>query len=223
MVNSSIQPKNEEPARSKLAVGIGTGIVVAVVTAAVGYVVTFVDQHRKDQVQFVSAQIEKLYGPLFALSQANDVAWAHFHQGYWKDRETFFQEGQRLNANDIELWRRWMSSVFQPLNVKMEDVIVNNMNLFVGEKIPAMFLQFVSHVESYKAVISRWKPEDSKDLEKYAEPQENLPVVLFPKQPDFSRCIADQFHLLKSLQQDLQNELIGSLSPLQEKTPETCG
>ena len=43
-----------------------------IVAAAVGYVISYLDQHRKDQVAFVSTQIEKLYGPLFALSQAND-------------------------------------------------------------------------------------------------------------------------------------------------------
>jgi hypothetical protein len=72
-----------ESAGSKIFVGV----VIAIVAATFGYLVSHLDQHRKDQITFVSEQIEKLYGPLFALVQANDIAWARFHPGYWKDRQ----------------------------------------------------------------------------------------------------------------------------------------
>lgn len=99
--------------------------------------VSYLDQNRKDQVAFVSMQIEKLYGPLFALTQANDIAWAHFRQGYWNDRKEYFQTNVALSPAAIELWRRWMTNVFQPMNVKMEDALVNNAQLLVGWPLPS--------------------------------------------------------------------------------------
>ena len=58
-----------------------------------------------------------------------------------------------------------MQNVFQPMNVKMEDAIVNNAQLLVGERMPPMFLQFVSHTEAYKSVIAKWKEGAPVNLE----------------------------------------------------------
>jgi hypothetical protein len=135
-----VAASNNSPSES-IGSKILVGVVVAVLAAIFGYAVSYLDQHRKDQVAFVSAQIEKLYGPLFALVQANDTAWAHFKQGYWKDRQAYFQTDVSLQPAEIELWRRWMSNVFQPMNIKMEDALVNNAQLLVGERIPPNFVK----------------------------------------------------------------------------------
>ena len=212
-------PKDDasESVGSKILVGVA----VTILAAIFGYIVSYLDQHRKDQVAFVSAQIEKLYGPLFALVQANDIAWAHFRQEYWKDKRDYFQANSDLHPADIELWRRWMREVFQPMNIKMEDALVNNAQLLVGERMPPMFLQFISHTEAYKSVIAKWEegavtiPEDMSALA-------NVSPVAFPRQPAFSNCIVAQFHMLKALQQQLQEQLIGWFQPLKEETPAEC-
>lgn len=198
------------------------GLAIAVLTALFGYLMSYLDQHRKDQVAFVSTQIEKLYGPLFALVQANNTAWSHFRQSYWNDRDDYFQKGVRLGPEEVELWRRWMRNVFQPMNIKMEAALVDNAQLLVGDRMPPMFLQFISHVEAYKSVIANWKdgaaskPEDASAIE-------NASPVAFPKQPDFSNCIVQQFHSLKALQQRLQGQFIGGFQSLKEEIPKSCG
>ena len=210
-------PPSRESTGSKIIVGVS----IAVVAAIVGYLISYLDQHRKDQITFVSAQIEKLYGPLFALVQANNIAWVHFQEGYWPNRQNYFQENVPLNSYDIELWRRWISNVFQPINVKMENAIVNNAQLLVGEQMPRMFLQFVSHAEAYKSVIATWKdgaPIAADD----ASWRENMSPVSFPKQPDFTNCIVAQYHMLKTLQQKLQEQLVGWFNPLREDIAPNC-
>lgn len=196
------------------------GVLIAVFTATVGYLVSYADQHRKDQIAFVSAQIEKLYGPLFALVQANDMAWVHFQQNYWKERQSYFQIDTPLQAVEVDLWRLWMRNVFQPMNVRMEEAIVNNAQLLVGEQMPSMFLQFISHTEAYKSVIASWKegPVKADGMSASA----NVPPVAFPSQPAFSKCITAQYRNLKKLQQQLQQQLIGRLEPLRQELPSDC-
>jgi hypothetical protein len=155
MGESMVEPPPQKPTES-IGSKILVGVIVAVGAAIFRYIISYLDQHRKDQVTFVSTQIEKLYGPLFALVQANDIAWAHFREGYWRDRNNYFQTDIPLKPADIDLWRRWMRNVFQPMNIKMEDALVNNAQLLVGEQIPPMFLQFISHTEAYKSVIAKW-------------------------------------------------------------------
>jgi hypothetical protein len=209
--------KSIESTGSKIIVGV----VIAVVAAAVGYLISYLDQHRRDQITFVSAQIEKLYGPLFALAKANDIAWRHFQEADWDDRPVYFPDGVALPEKDIVVWRLWMSNVFQPMNVKMENAIVNNAQLLVGEEMPQMFLQFISHTEAYKSVIATWK-EGAPIVEADRLSRANASPVSFPKQPDFTDCIVDQYHMLKALQQQLQEQVVRWFTALREEIAPAC-
>jgi hypothetical protein len=188
---------------------ITAAIFIAIVTAILGYFISFVDGHRKDRLEHVNLQIEKLYGPLFALTKANGTAWAHFQAGWLPKREYYFDQNIKLDNHDIDNWRRWMQTVFQPMNVKMENAIVANSHLLVGDRMPLLFLQMVSHTESYKAVIESWKNDDSPA--RYSA-ESNVSPVYYPKRPelshDLAECIADQYHALKELQHDLETKTI---------------
>jgi hypothetical protein len=197
------------------------GVIIAMATAVVGYLLLYLEQHRKEQITFVSAQIEKLYGPLFTLAKANDIAWRHFREADWGDRPAYFPEGVALPEKDIVVWRQWMSNVFQPMNVRMENAIVNNAQLLVGEEMPQMFLQFISHTEAYKSVIATWK-EGAPLVEADRSSRANASPVSFPKQPDFTDCIVDQYHMLKALQQQLQEQVVGSFTALREEIAPAC-
>jgi hypothetical protein len=216
---------SHEPIGSKILVGVA----IAILAATFGYVVSYLDQHRKDQIAFVNAQIEKLYGPLFAMVQTNDIAWRHFRQIYWSERASFFAKNHELNQEDIDLWRRWIRNVFQPINVKMEDAIVNNAQLLVGEHMPQVFLQFISHTEAYKSVIAKWEDEEKEEKQEMSPTLDisylakaNMSPIVFPPQPAFTNCIVEQFRILKTLQQQLQAQLIGWFQPLKEKIALEC-
>ena len=149
----------------------------------------------------------------------NDDAWDIFHEAYWKGREDFFQPNVPLSSADIELWRRWMRNVFQPMNIKMEDVLTNNAQLLVGDKMPIIFSQLIAHTEAYKATIAKWtEPTGTEDK----SPIANLSPLPFPKRPDLRDCITAEFHALKVLQQQLKEQLIGWPRSLQEELPSEC-
>ncbi|MCF4127550.1 hypothetical protein [Methylobacterium sp. SyP6R] len=208
-------------ARESIGSKIIVGIVIAVVASTIGYFISYLDARRKDQITYVNSQVERLYGPLFSLIQANNIAWNHFQQGYWPHRQQYFQAGVTLSSDDIELWRRWMRNVFQPINIKMEDAIVNNAQLLVGEKMPPMFLQFISHSEAYKAVIAKWKEGSLANSEEFSA-RANVSPVSFPAQPDFTDCIVAQYHRLKSIQQKLQEQFVGWFTSLTEEPVKEC-
>ena len=65
--------------------GIIAFLLGAMITGAVGYIFGGPNDHRKAQLDFVNAQIERLYGPLYALTQANNEIWNQFRNSeYWR-------------------------------------------------------------------------------------------------------------------------------------------
>lgn len=144
--------------------GIVTGAVVAIATAAFGYFFGVVNDIRKSKLDFVNAQIEKLYGPLYAETQANNATWDEFKkQPYWrKNPQTvyFFSDADPPTVEEAKRWRTWIKAVFQPLNIEMEKAIIENSQLVIGENIPRAFNKIVAQTEAYKAVMSGWKDDD---------------------------------------------------------------
>ena len=206
---------------------IFAGIMIAAATAFIGYFISYLDQHKKDQVQFVSTQIEKLYGPLFALTQANDIAWTHFHDGYWPERKSYFPNDRALTSGEVQVWRRWMKTVFQPLNERMERAITDNAQLLVGNQMPPLFLQLAAHTEAYKAIIAKWDSPGDTNSKDYLFDKGNSSPVFYPRPPvtkyDISVCVRDQFDSLTKLKQELSEQFIGSFGPLKEKIVPSCG
>jgi hypothetical protein len=125
--------------------GIATAIFVAVATAVIGYAVSFIDEHRKNQIQRVNTQIEKLYGPLYAYSIANKRAWTELHKKYRSGKTYFFNDQDKPSAEQVEVWRRWMKTVFMPINLKMESAIIENAQLLDGNRVYSLFTHESPH------------------------------------------------------------------------------
>jgi len=189
------------------------GVLIAVIPAVLGYICSFADSIRKDELAFTNEQIEKLYGPLYALAQANTQTW-----------KQFVASGKAPNwdnATDdqISWWRLWMSQVFQPMNVKMEDVIVHNSQLVVGDRFPEIFQQVIVNTEAYKALIAGWQPLGN-DAAKYRSKSAN---TVEPRFPDaFEGCVASIYTALKQRQAALQNSIFGLYLPTPLPTPRDC-
>jgi hypothetical protein len=150
---------NDEKSSGTSFKGIITTIFLGIVSAIVGYAVSFVSDHRKSEIEFVNSQIEKLYGPLYAYGVANAGSWTELHQRRGGDPD-YFHDHPPVTAQDVEIWRRWMTNVFMPKNIKMEEVIIENSQLLDKSKIYPVFEDLITHIESYKATIARWDAKD---------------------------------------------------------------
>jgi hypothetical protein len=228
MVTQKHAPKNGESMGWK----IGAGIATALAGATIGLVVNFVEQRRANELQFVSSQIERLYGPLFALREASGLTFVHWHKFYWPDREKYFDPNYQIKPKDIELRRRWMKEVFQPINVRMEEVLVNNSHLLIGQRMPPMFLQFISHTEAYKAVMAKWELNSSSTDPEYLSEAANVSIVAYPPRLtdpdnpdrlDFSSCIKQQYDALRHLQDALRRNIWTVLWATPPTIPTVCG
>jgi hypothetical protein len=147
------------------------GVLIAVIPAALGYIFSSFDSLRRERLEFTNNQIEKLYGPLYALTQASDVAWKEFEAANWpgspETRRYFFDRRQPPTVEETAQWRHWMETVFQPLNLRTESIIVDNSQLIVGNELPKTFQLLIAQTEAYKAVISSWSDVDKGNPTRY--------------------------------------------------------
>jgi hypothetical protein len=179
-------------------------ILIAVLGGAIGYGASFITELYKDRTTVIDDQIQKLYAPLYSLTRADEAAWNQFQKSQWPDRQAFFPIPKNLDQkSQTMIWRRWMEAVFQPLNERREDAIINNAQLVIGGEMSPVFSSFLAHVEAYKVLIVAWKAEGDKLSSNSSETEANVPLTQFPD--TFNECVQKEFEKLKARQKDLHS------------------
>ncbi|TCK32745.1 hypothetical protein B0G84_8616 [Paraburkholderia sp. BL8N3] len=194
------------------------GFSVAVLPAVATYVASFVDKVRVSELEFVDAQIEKLYGPLYALTQTDRFSYETFVRAHAPGGEAFtLATNYPPTAEQMRLWRTWVTTVFQPLNLKMEDAIVSNAHLVIGAQLPAAFIGLIAETEKYKVLIELWKAQGhDKDLDvTYPGNVVGIPGGL-------TACAAQSYLMLKARQKELRWNLLSVLWARPLSPPESC-
>jgi len=211
-------PKKKETSSN----GIVIAISVAIVTATVGYFISTMQDQRKREIDFVDQQIEKLYGPLFALSTATKGAAQQVLFKVRRGKDKFFDEHDPPSLTEVEQWRLWIRTVFQPMNKKMEAAIVNNAQLIEGGHIYPVFADLVLHAESYEGTIAKWKETDIKENPHFRERSENTAVNEFPD--GFDTCIEQRFKAMLAKRTCLKRSWIFPFEACEDyrSFPENC-
>jgi hypothetical protein len=114
---------------------------------------------RKDKLDRLNQQLKLLYGPLYALSQANQLAWEAFRSRV-KPGGPFFGGESPPSPEELSQWRYWMSTVFRPINEEMFSLITKNADLLIEDDLPKSLRLFCAHVAAYKVVFERWSKHD---------------------------------------------------------------
>jgi hypothetical protein len=145
-------------------------------------------------------QLRNLYGPLFATLVANDAVWSAFVKNYWPKhgKPSFFTDGSATTEEEKKTWRIWMLSVFEPINARIEKIIVGTGDLLEGDELPQVFADALAHIAAYRATYARWKENDF---------SEHTSVFNYP-----DGLLAHVEKIYKSLKQ-LQRQLIAETSP----------
>jgi hypothetical protein len=140
-------------------ISAGVGLLVAIL----GYVFTYRTgrrlNERQDRLTRVNAQLAELYGPLLVLTAVDTTTWEIFKQRHIAGRIAYFDGSPRTSA-DVELWMTWVKTVWMPTNRRIFDILVSHGDLIVDDSVPAIFLDFCAHVQSYEAVLARWEVGD---------------------------------------------------------------
>ena len=178
--------------------------VVATILVAIGgslaaYLNTLRIASRKDQLDHVDRQLRKLYGPLFALNHVSNTAWRAFRQKYRPGADSYWRTDPGPTPEDEAAWRLWMSTVFMPLLLRMEEVILEHSDLIEEQDMPRCFIDLISHISAYKPVLQKWSNDD------YSE---NVSVIRFPG-ADLTAYLEPQYRILKMRQTELRGETAG--------------
>ena len=73
-------------------------------------------------------------------------------------RASYF--GDETSNEEKERWRLWMIEVFEPLNARMEKVILENGDLLEGNRVPDVFVETLAHIAAYRALYAKWNEGD---------------------------------------------------------------
>lgn len=129
-------------------------ILIALVGIAGAYWNNTATERRKAKMGYVSDQLRDLYGPLYSLSHASEVAWNTFRNKY-RPGGAFFNDVP-LSSEELTAWMAWIRFVFTPMNESMVKAIVDHADLIDRENMPKSFLELIAHVEGYRVVLKQW-------------------------------------------------------------------
>jgi hypothetical protein len=164
---------------------------------------------RRAELRFVSDQIQLLYGPLYALHSASENAFRSFVLLHANPDGNI--DDVPLTVHNFHFWRLWMTEVMMPLNLRMEQAIVENAHLIDGAAIPNSFQAFLSHVASYKAAIKGWKDaEQAGSLEKLTA-RDHVGIIDFPG--EFKQDVEVAYKKLRQRQLNLLRETKDTRTP----------
>ena len=178
---------------------VGVTIFVAILGSVAAYLNSLRIAARKDQLDHVDRQLRKLYGPLFALNHVSNIAWRAFRQKYRPGAESYWRTAPGPTAGEEEAWRLWMATVFMPLILRMEEVILKHSDLIEEQDMPQCFIDLISHISAYKAVLQKWSNGD------YSE---HVSVLRFPGAA-LTAYLEPQYRELKLRQTRLRGEPSG--------------
>ena len=168
-------------------------IAFAVLSGIVGFIAKGVydlwSARRRDKLERVNQQLKLLYGPLYALNQSSNLAWVAF-RSRTRPGGSFFRKTPPPNEEELEAWRRWMLTVFQPVHDEMLSIISKNADLLIESDLPRPLQLFCAHVSAYKVVFERWRKNDF---------SEHTSVIDYPTE-EMATYLEGSFKLLKSEQ-----------------------
>jgi hypothetical protein len=150
---------------------------------------------RKDRLILLNEQLEKLYGPLCIACVEGKVAYQALLKKLDR-KKSIFEDGNQPSQEELEEWFHWMKIVFMPLNQLREKIILENTHLIYEKKIPDCFVEFSTHVVSYRVLMAKWEAKNF---------TETYSPVDFPV--DFDPYVQSTFEKLKAE----QSKLIGQL------------
>ena len=134
---------------------------ITLAVGLIGYLITYLYSlhlaKRADRLKYLNAQLDELYGPMYVITQAGRILFKALSAKRDKRKEEDNPELPFSSEQEDQEWRLWVEEVFQPLNEKLEQVIVGKAHLVIEEDMPHALKRFLAHSAGYKAVIKQWE------------------------------------------------------------------
>jgi hypothetical protein len=167
------------------------GFAVAIGLAVWKYVYEVGQKRRENQLQRINAQLKNLYGPLYTLLEARAHSWRLFTARY--DLSDWKRKGQSMPAEHQAGWEAWVQHQAETTNQKIYQLITENADLYLDQRMPTAFQSFIAHYMEYQDILARWAQGDKS--------------VLFSKMPypddEIAAHVKETFEMLKLQQSKL--------------------
>jgi hypothetical protein len=138
-----------------------TAIAVAAVAGLLSYGHARRLQRRQARLARLNAQLELLYGPLYATLEASRIAYRRFLDKLRPGSASLFEPDAAPPTNEeLRLFRQWVQTVSHPRAVRAYDIIIGRADLLVEDEMPACLLQFLAHKSGYDVLVQRWEDGD---------------------------------------------------------------
>jgi hypothetical protein len=175
--------------------------VVTIALAFVGYLATYFNSvrlsQRQERLLRVNRQLSDFYGPLFALTEANNRIFNAFMEGNATrpdGRSPFAAGGEPPTDEELAEWRLWVSTVFLPNIRAMRDIVVTKADLLAEPQVPTVLLELSAHVSGYEIMEAKWaRGDNTQHLSSVPFPAEEL--ALYARQA-FTQLKEEQSSLL---------------------------
>jgi hypothetical protein len=183
-----------------------------VLVAAIGYLVKYFNDiklaQRTDRLERINRQLSDFYGPLLALTRSSEESWRAFRRRYRPpEGESFWKMDPGPTAEDVRIWRLWMTTVFVPVHQRMTDLVLTHADLIDESDMPPCLLIMCAHVSGYQAIIKEWETGEISLAR-----EDNLSVVNFPGH-ELAIYAAGAFARLKAEQCELLGSTASRMSP----------
>lgn len=167
--------------------------IATILAVFIGYVLTHRSsqhlQQRQDELARVNRQLAELYGPLFVMIESGRVAFDAFCERYSPTVPNFDYAAKDLSKEQREAWELWMTTVFQPKNRVMYELLASKGDLLIEEEMPKCISRFCAHVIGYDVLLAEWQRGDHSQ------------VFAIPGFPDeFTEYVRDSYRQLKRQQ-----------------------
>jgi hypothetical protein len=141
-------------------------LIASVVAAGVGSATAFIANRRRDrlreQLDFVNSQLREFYGPLLAVAETSEQAWAVFKTRYNPDasQEAGFWDPANPPSDEARAaYKHWTNVLFIPLDDKVVDTIVAHADLLIDAGMPQCLTDLCAHTLTLKAALGSWDAE----------------------------------------------------------------
>ncbi|MET8680936.1 hypothetical protein ABZW18_25990 [Streptomyces sp. NPDC004647] len=141
-----------------------TVAVIAGSVSAVGWLVNHALSGRAERkrarhqaaLTHVERQLEELYGPLLFLMHEGESSFSDFTQTVG-GHAVFVNE--QIEPDNLQPWLFWVDNDFMPRNRAIQTLLSTKAHLIDASRMPASYLQFLDHHNSWHVSHLRWKED----------------------------------------------------------------
>jgi hypothetical protein len=138
-----------------------TAILAAVVAASLSYAHARRLARRQARLDRLNAQLEELYGPLYATLEASRIAYRRLLDRLRPGQASLFDSSAPPPTDEeLRQFRQWVEVVSHPRATDAYELIISKAHLLVEDEMPDCLLQFLAHKAGYDVLTQRWKEGD---------------------------------------------------------------